>query len=126
MQRPIHSSGHLGGYAVPKSIDGGASCSPRSVGLPGAETANTGFLQVDPHRPDVLYLGTEGSLPASVRSDVTGLDTGRGSWSPASHAPCAHRRSVPMRNFRGVVTRHYDTLTERVVLAGRADSGLWP
>jgi hypothetical protein len=61
MQRPIHSSGHLGDYAVLKSIDGGASFSPRSVGLPGAETANTGFLQVDPQRPDVLYLGTEAS-----------------------------------------------------------------
>jgi len=38
----------LGGYAVLKSIDGGATFLPKSVGLPAGEPANTGFLQVDP------------------------------------------------------------------------------
>jgi hypothetical protein len=33
----------------------------KSVGLPAGEPANTGFLQVDPQRPSVLYLGTEAS-----------------------------------------------------------------
>jgi len=51
----------LGGYAVLKSIDGGATFLPKSVGLPAGEPANTGFLQVDPQRPSVLYLGTEAS-----------------------------------------------------------------
>ncbi len=41
--------------------DGGASFIVKSTGLPAGETANTGFLQVDPQRPSVLYLGTEGS-----------------------------------------------------------------
>ena len=52
----------LGGYAVLKSIDGGATFVPKSVGLPAGEPpANTGFLQVDPQQPSVLYLGTEAS-----------------------------------------------------------------
>lgn len=51
----------LGGYAVLKSIDGGATFVPKSVGLPAGEPANTGLLQVDPQRPSVLYLGTEAS-----------------------------------------------------------------
>jgi hypothetical protein len=55
------STSGLGGYQVLKSIDGGASFSPESIGLPGGETANMGFLQVDPQRPNVLYLGTEAS-----------------------------------------------------------------
>ncbi len=53
------STAALSGYSLLKSIDAGASFSPKSVGLPVGETANTGFLQVDPSRPNVLYLGTE-------------------------------------------------------------------
>jgi photosystem II stability/assembly factor-like uncharacterized protein len=50
-----------GGHAVFKSIDGGRSFSPKSTGLPvGFETADTGFLLVNPERPDVLYVGIEG------------------------------------------------------------------
>jgi photosystem II stability/assembly factor-like uncharacterized protein len=55
------STSGLGGYQVLKSIDGGASFSPKSIGLPGGETANMGFLQVNPQRSNVLYLGTEAS-----------------------------------------------------------------
>ncbi len=51
----------LSGYAVLKSIDGGATFVPKSVGLPVGEPANVGFLQVDPQQPNVLYLGTEAS-----------------------------------------------------------------
>jgi hypothetical protein len=46
---------------VSESIDGGAPFSPKSIGLPGGETANMGFLQVNPQRSNVLYLGTEAS-----------------------------------------------------------------
>jgi photosystem II stability/assembly factor-like uncharacterized protein len=47
------------GHTLLKSIDGGATFVPRDVGLPVGEPANTGFLQVDPRRPSVLYVGTE-------------------------------------------------------------------
>jgi photosystem II stability/assembly factor-like uncharacterized protein len=54
-------AGTLGvsGYALLKSIDGGFTFSPKSVGLPAAQTALTGFVQVDPRHPNVLYVGME-------------------------------------------------------------------
>ena len=51
----------LNGNSILKSVDGGTSFTSRSMGLPPGEPANTGFLQVDPWRPNVLYIGTEGS-----------------------------------------------------------------
>ena len=48
------------GPAVLKSIDGGYSFSAKGAGLPtGFETANTGFLLVNPKQPNVLYVGFE-------------------------------------------------------------------
>jgi photosystem II stability/assembly factor-like uncharacterized protein len=49
-----------GGHAVLKSIDGGFSFSAKSTGLPvGFQTANTGFLLVNPEHSNVLYVAFE-------------------------------------------------------------------
>jgi len=57
---PIDSSiVYAGGYSLLKSIDGGATFTPKSVGLPYAGVAETGSLQIDPRHPNVLYLGME-------------------------------------------------------------------
>ena len=50
---------YAGGYSLLKSIDGGATFTPKSVGLPFAGVAETGSLQIDPRHPNVLYLGME-------------------------------------------------------------------
>jgi len=49
----------LSGHELLKSIDGGTSFAPFGAGLPAGESANLGFLQVDPRQPNVLYVGTE-------------------------------------------------------------------
>jgi photosystem II stability/assembly factor-like uncharacterized protein len=61
---------------VLKSTDGGASFSPKSVGLPeDTQTSRTGSVQVDPNRPNVLYVGTEG---AGVFKSIDGAEN----WFP--------------------------------------------
>jgi photosystem II stability/assembly factor-like uncharacterized protein len=55
----VYSGANAG---VLKSTDGGASFSPKSTGLPvEIQTSRTGSVQVDPNRPNVLYIGTEGA-----------------------------------------------------------------
>lgn len=67
------------GHMLFKSIDGGASFVTSDVGLPVGETANTGFLQVNPQRPDVLYIGTEdGGLYKSTNGAVSWFPIHRG------------------------------------------------
>jgi len=58
---------------VLKSVDGGASFVPQSVGLPdGFQTARTGSVQVDPRRHNVLYVAFEG---AGVFKSLNGGDS---------------------------------------------------
>jgi photosystem II stability/assembly factor-like uncharacterized protein len=64
------------GVGVLKSTDGGASFSPKSTGLPeDIQTSRTGSVLVDPNRPNVLYVGTEG---AGVFKSTDGAET----WFP--------------------------------------------
>jgi photosystem II stability/assembly factor-like uncharacterized protein len=64
------------GVGVLKSTDGGASFSSMSTGLPeDIQTSRTGSVQVDPNRPNVLYVGTEG---AGVFKSTDGAET----WFP--------------------------------------------
>jgi hypothetical protein len=61
---------------VLKSTNGGTSFSPKSIGLPeDTQTSRTGSVQVDPNRPNVLYVGTEG---AGVFQSIDGAET----WFP--------------------------------------------
>jgi photosystem II stability/assembly factor-like uncharacterized protein len=67
------------GNAVLKSTDGGATFVSKSAGLPAGEPANTGFLQVDPRRSSVLYIGTENSgLFKSIDAAETWLPISQG------------------------------------------------
>ena len=45
---------------VLKSIDGGASFIPKNIGLPGIQSSRTGSVQVNPERPNILYVATQG------------------------------------------------------------------
>ena len=65
----------LSGYSLLKSIDGGATFAPKSAGLPFAQVAETGSLQVDPRHPDTLYLGME---DGGVFKSTDGAET----WFP--------------------------------------------
>jgi photosystem II stability/assembly factor-like uncharacterized protein len=65
----------LGGYSLLKSIDGGATFIPKSVGLPLAQVAETGSLQVDPRHPHTLYVGME---DGGVFKSTDGAET----WFP--------------------------------------------
>ena len=63
---------------VLKSVDGGASFSVKSAGLPaGVQTSRTGSVQVNPLNPNVLYVGTEGG-------GVFRSEDAAESWSPAN------------------------------------------
>jgi hypothetical protein len=63
------------GVGVLKSIDGGASFTLKSVGLPETRTARTGSVLVNPKNPNVLYIGTEGD---GVFKSTDGAE----SWHP--------------------------------------------
>ena len=45
---------------VLKSINGGGSFIPKNVGLTGIQSSRTGSVQVNPERPNVLYIATQG------------------------------------------------------------------
>ena len=68
-----------GGHSVLKSIDGGISFRPKSVGLPNRmETAIAGFLQVNPQHPNVLYIG--GTETSGMFKSIDAAET----WFPIS------------------------------------------
>ena len=46
---------------VLKSVDGGTSFVPKNIGLPGTPSSRTGFVQVNPENPNIIYVGTQGS-----------------------------------------------------------------
>ena len=77
----VYATGsNFGDYTVLKSIDGGASFRPRSVGLPvGIPPAFAGYLLVNPQHPNVLYVGVIDSSGGMFKS-IDAAET----WFPIS------------------------------------------
>ncbi len=81
----VYATGsEFGAYAVFKSIDGGASFRPKSVGLPlGVPPAFAGHLLVNPQHPNVLYVGVIDSLINSHGGMFKSINAAE-TWFPIS------------------------------------------